>query len=114
VCYANALKVSLLGVDPAILEEHGAVSEAAARAMAAGACDALGVDLSVAVTGIAGPGGGSDDKPVGTVWLALADAGGVEAQRIRFPGDRHDVRARAAQAALALLDRRLRAPASGA
>jgi competence/damage-inducible protein CinA-like protein len=114
VCYANALKVSLLGVDPAILEEHGAVSEAAARAMAAGACDALGVDLSVAVTGIAGPGGGSDDKPVGTVWLALADAGGVEAQRIRFPGDRHDVRARAAQAALALLDRRLRPPASGA
>lgn len=107
VCYSNELKTALLGVGPDLIETHGAVSEPVARAMAVGALAALRVDLAVAVTGIAGPGGGSEGKPVGTVWLAVADRRAVQAQHIRFPGERHDVRARAAQAALALLDRRL-------
>jgi len=109
VCYANELKTTLLGVDPALIEVEGAVSESVAGAMALGALRALGVDLAVAVTGIAGPGGGSDAKPVGTVWLAVAEGDAVEARRIQIPGDRHNVRVRAAQAALALLDRRLQA-----
>lgn len=108
VCYSNELKTALLGVEPGLIDTNGAVSEPVARAMAVGALAALRVDLAVAVTGIAGPGGGSEAKPVGTVWLAVADQRTVEAQHIRFPGDRHDVRARAAQAALALLDHRLR------
>ncbi|MGH7514550.1 MAG: competence/damage-inducible protein A [Gemmatimonadales bacterium] len=105
VCYTNELKTKLLGVDPALVEADGAVSESVARAMALGAIRVLSVDLAVAVTGIAGPGGGSEAKPVGTVWLAVAGADAVEARRIQIPGDRHNVRVRAAQAALALLDR---------
>jgi nicotinamide-nucleotide amidase len=110
VCYANELKTTLLGVDPALIQSEGAVSEPVARAMASGALGALGVDLAVAVTGIAGPGGGSASKPVGTVWLAVADRDDVDARLVRVPGDRHNVRARAAQAALHLLYRTL-APA---
>jgi nicotinamide-nucleotide amidase len=108
ICYANEVKTKLLGVDPALIEADGAVSESVARAMAQGALRVLTVDLAVAVTGIAGPGGGSDAKPVGTVWLAVAEGDAVESRRIQIPGDRHNVRVRAAQAALALLDRRLR------
>jgi nicotinamide-nucleotide amidase len=108
ICYSNDLKISLLGVSPALIAADGAVSETVACAMALGAVRALGVDLAVSVTGIAGPGGGSDAKPVGTVWLAVADGEVVAARRIQIPGDRHNVRVRAAQAALALLDRRLR------
>jgi nicotinamide-nucleotide amidase len=108
ICYSNDLKISLLGVSPALIAADGAVSETVACAMALGAVRALGVDLAVSVTGIAGPGGGSDAKPVGTVWLAVADGEVVAARRIHIPGDRHNVRVRAAQAALALLDRRLR------
>jgi nicotinamide-nucleotide amidase len=107
VCYTNELKVGLLGVDPGLIASDGAVSEAVARAMALGACRTLNVDLAVAVTGIAGPGGGSDAKPVGTVWLALAHGGEIEARRIQLPGDRYNVRVRSAQAALQLLWRRL-------
>jgi len=107
ICYSNELKTALLGVDPGLIAADGAVSESVASAMARGALGKLGVDLSVAVTGIAGPGGGSEAKPVGTVWLAVADGDAVEARRIQIPGDRHNVRVRAAQAALALLDRRL-------
>jgi competence/damage-inducible protein CinA-like protein len=108
ICYSNELKTSLLGVDPALIAADGAVSESVACAMALGSRRALGVDLSVAVTGIAGPGGGTEAKPVGTVWLAIADAEAVAARRVQIPGDRHNVRVRAAQGALALLDRRLR------
>jgi len=107
ICYSNELKTSLLGVDPELIAADGAVSESVARAMAVGAVRRLGVDLAVSVTGIAGPGGGSEAKPVGTVWLAIADGAAVEARRIQIPGDRHNVRVRAAQGALALLDRRL-------
>jgi nicotinamide-nucleotide amidase len=108
VCYANELKITLLGVDPALIASDGAVSESVARAMAIGSVRALGVDHAVAVTGIAGPSGGTEAKPVGTVWLAAADGEAAEARRLQIPGDRHNVRVRATQAALAMLDRRLR------
>ena len=109
VCYDNALKTSLLGVPAALIEAEGAVSEGVARAMAEGARRALGVDLSVAVTGIAGPGGGTETKPVGTVWLAMSHAGETVARRSLFLGNRHDIRQRAAQAALFMMLKRLRA-----
>jgi PncC family amidohydrolase len=91
-----------------MLAEHGAVSEPVARAMAEGARRNLGADWSVAITGIAGPDGGSDEKPVGTVHLAWAGpAGGVDHRHVRFPGSRDWVRALSAQAALEGLRRRL-------
>ncbi len=107
ICYADKVKTELLGVDPALIAAEGAVSEPVARAMATGAARVLGVDLAVAVTGIAGPGGGSEAKPVGTVWLAVADRDAVQALLIRVPGDRQNVRTRSAQAALHLLYRTL-------
>jgi nicotinamide-nucleotide amidase len=107
VCYADELKTALLGVDARLIAAEGAVSEPVAKAMAQGALGRLGVDLAVAVTGIAGPGGGGEAKPVGTVWLAVAHGDTVDARRIQVPGDRHNVRVRSAQAALALLDRQL-------
>jgi competence/damage-inducible protein CinA-like protein len=107
VCYANRLKIELLGVPPAVIEAHGAVSEPVARAMAEGACRRLGVDLAVAVTGVAGPGGGTPEKPVGTVWYAAADRNGTVARTSVVLGTRSEIRARAAQAALDLLRRRL-------
>jgi nicotinamide-nucleotide amidase len=107
VCYANALKTSLLDVAADLIAAEGAVSELVARAMARGACRRLGVDLAVAVTGVAGPGGGSEAKPVGTVWLAVAEGEVTEARRLQLPGDRHNVRVRSAQAALQMLWRRL-------
>ena len=109
VAYANELKTGVLGVDPALVAEHGAVSEPVAAAMARGAIERLGADAAVSVTGIAGPGGGSEAKPVGTIWYGVAFEGRVDAHRSLLPGTRHDIRARAAQAALHLLLRRLRA-----
>ena len=109
VAYANELKTGVLGVDPALVAEHGAVSEPVAAAMARGAIQRLGADAAVSVTGIAGPGGGSEAKPVGTIWYGVAFEGRVDAHRSLLPGTRHDIRARAAQAALHLLLRRLRA-----
>jgi len=110
VTYANEAKVDLLGVDPALLEEHGAVSEPVARAMAEGACDRLRADLAVSVTGVAGPGGGTEEKPVGLVWFAVADGDGTEAVSRRFPGDREFVRRFSANVALHLVRRRLLNP----
>jgi nicotinamide-nucleotide amidase len=107
IAYDNALKQDLLGVPEALLAEHGAVSEPVARAMAAGAASRFGVRGAVAVTGVAGPGGGSPEKPVGTVWLAAALSGEVVSRRSMFPGSRHEIRARAAQAALLLVYRSL-------
>ena len=109
VCYDNSLKMSLLGVPPSLIQSDGAVSEAVARAMAAGAIQRLGVDLAVSVTGIAGPGGGTEAKPVGTVWLGLAHGSEITARRSLFLGNRYDIRRRAAQAALCLLLKRLQA-----
>lgn len=109
VCYADSLKTALLGVEPSLLQAHGAVSEAVALAMARGVADRLGAEAAVAVTGVAGPGGGSETKPVGTIWFGVAVGGRVEARHALLPGDRHAIRARAAQMALLLLFRRLRA-----
>lgn len=103
VTYSNAAKARVLGVDPGLIRQHGAVSEAVARAMAQGALARAPVQLALAVTGVAGPGGGTPDKPVGTVWLALADADGVQAECLRLEGDRGAVRAQTVARALAML-----------
>jgi nicotinamide-nucleotide amidase len=105
VTYSNQAKVDLLGVDPKLIEAHGAVSEEVARAMAEGARRAAGADLAVAVTGIAGPGGETPGKPVGLVFLALAGALGDRVRRAQFPGDRERVRRQAAQAGLEMIRR---------
>jgi nicotinamide-nucleotide amidase len=107
IAYDNALKQDLLSIPETLLSEHGAVSEPVARAMVMGAITRFGVRAAVAVTGVAGPGGGSPEKPVGTVWLATALDGEVASRRSLFPGSRHEIRARAAQAALLQLYRRL-------
>ncbi len=103
VAYANAVKQDLLGVAPATLAADGAVSAACARAMVDGLCLRLGVEVGVAVTGIAGPDGGTPDKPVGLVFVAAAVPGRSEVRRHEFPGDREQVRHRAAVTALCLL-----------
>ena len=107
VAYADGVKEAGLGVPAAILREHGAVSEEAAREMAAGARARLSADVAVAVTGIAGPGGGTPEKPVGLVHLHAAGPDGELARRFSFPGDRAAVRGRAATAALHLVRRLL-------
>ena len=109
VTYGNESKVRRLGVSRAVLEREGAVSEATARAMAAGALERTGAQLSVAVTGIAGPDGAVPGKPVGTVWLAWAERRGrairVAVQLRHFRGDREEVRRKTVRAALqGLLD----------
>jgi nicotinamide-nucleotide amidase len=111
IAYDNGPKAELLGVPGALLAEHGAVSEPVARAMAVGAAERFGTDAAVSVTGIAGPGGGTPSKPVGTVWFGSVLGSAVETRRILFTGTRHDIRARAAQAALMLLFRRIGASA---
>lgn len=103
VAYSNALKESLLGVPAGVLARWGAVSEECARAMAAGARERLGADASLAVTGIAGPGGGTKEKPVGLVYIAASVPGRTEVVRRIFPGDRSQVRRRTATHALGLL-----------
>ena len=101
VSYSNAAKLTLLDVPAATLEGHGAVSEATARAMAMGALARSGADLAAAVTGVAGPGGGSKAKPVGTVCLAWALRGGaVLSVTRRFPGERAGIRGASVIAAL--------------
>jgi nicotinamide-nucleotide amidase len=92
VTYSNAAKAQMLGVDAALIAQHGAVSEAVARAMAQGALPHSQAQVALAVTGVAGPGGGSADKPVGTVWFAWAWAGQVIAEKQTFAGDRATVR----------------------
>ena len=104
VTYSNEAKHDLLGVDEVLIRVHGAVSEPVALAMAAGALVRSRAQLAVAVTGIAGPGGGSADKPVGTVWIATAVQGGAaQAQCFRFAGDRRAVREAAVGRALEML-----------
>jgi nicotinamide-nucleotide amidase len=105
--YANDAKRDLLGVDADALATHGAVSRLVAEQMARGARERLGADHALAVTGVAGPGGGTADKPVGTTWIALAGPGGVAAGRYRFRADRERNRRLATQAALDMLRRSL-------
>jgi nicotinamide-nucleotide amidase len=107
VTYTNELKSLVLGVPSKMLREHGAVSEPVARAMAEGVRRAYRSDYGIGITGVAGPGGGSEAKPVGTVHVALAGPGGAEHKRTRFPGDRERVRMQSAQLALDMLRRRL-------
>lgn len=106
VSYDDAVKQEQLGVPAEVLEHHGAVSEETARAMAAGAARVFRTSCAVAVTGIAGPSGGTPEKPVGTVWLAVLVDGATTAVKRTFPGSREEIRGRSAQAALDLLRRR--------
>jgi nicotinamide-nucleotide amidase len=106
VAYANEAKTELLGVDPALLEAHGAVSEPVAEAMADGALRRFDADTAIAITGIAGPGGGTDDKPVGTVCFSVRLADGPTFTRTtRLPGNRSDIRERSTTIAMHLLRR---------
>ncbi len=108
VSYSNEAKAQLLGVDPALIEAHGAVSEPVAEAMAAGALKRFGADTAVAITGIAGPGGGTPEKPVGTVCFTVMLADGRTTTRtLRLPGNRSDVRERSTTVAMHLLRRLL-------
>ena len=101
VTYSNQAKEDLLDVPHALIQEQGAVSEAVVLAMAKGLLQRSPVQWTVAITGVAGPSGGSDDKPVGTVWFAWAESGGVaQAQRAWFSGDRQTVRQQAVTLAL--------------
>jgi nicotinamide-nucleotide amidase len=109
VAYDNDAKRDLLGVDQLLIETEGAVSESVAAAMARGARKRFAADVAVATTGIAGPGGGSPEKPVGLVWLALDDADGrTRTRRLQLPGNRLAVQRRATTAALQLLWQHLR------
>ncbi len=103
IAYSDAVKAAVLDVPQATLDGHGAVSEAAVRGMAEGATVRFGVECAMAVTGIAGPGGGTPEKPVGTVWIAVRHGGETRALQRQFLGERDEIRARSAQAALDLL-----------
>lgn len=104
--YANAVKANVLGVEAEVLAQHGAVSEAVVRQMATGACKALGVQVSVSISGVAGPGGGTPLKPVGTVWLGFCVNKIVDAEQWHFFGNREEIRALAvAHAVRGLLQR---------
>ena len=105
VTYADGAKIELLGVPPALIERHGAVSPEVAAAMAAGARERFGADVAVSVTGVAGPGGGTPEKPVGLVYLHAVGPAGDRAAHFELPGDRETIRGRATVAALHLVRR---------
>ncbi|HYG79548.1 MAG TPA: competence/damage-inducible protein A [Pyrinomonadaceae bacterium] len=107
VTYSNDAKVRSLGVDPELIQKHGAVSAEVAEAMAEGVRRRADTDFGLSVTGIAGPSGGSEEKPVGLVYIALSDDAHTEHRKLMVPGDRHLIRWRSSQAALDLLRRRL-------
>ena len=100
VTYSNAAKSEMLGVPATLIEDYGAVSEPVANAMASAALRQSEADYAVAVTGVAGPGGGSEEKPVGTVWIAVASKYQANARLHRFDGDRQAVREATLQAAI--------------
>lgn len=108
VTYSNAAKTQMLGVDAMLIAQHGAVSEPVARAMAFGAIRHSAAQVSVAVTGVAGPTGGTTAKPVGTVWFGFSVAGMLTSERMLFAGDRTAVRAATVQYAIDGLIHRLR------
>ena len=107
VVYSNEAKIRTLAVDGALIEKFGAVSAEVAEAMAEGMRGKSGATYALSVTGVAGPGGGTDEKPVGTVFIAVADANGVKSSKLTLPGDRYLIRWRSSQAALDLLRRRM-------
>jgi nicotinamide-nucleotide amidase len=111
VAYDNSVKTALLGVPEAVIYASGAVSEPVATLMARGACEAVGANVGIAITGIAGPDGGTPEKPVGTVWIAVMVKGITQVMGRTYLGDRTEIRQRAAQAALDLV-RRTAGPAS--
>jgi len=111
VTYSNEAKTELLGVDATLIATHGAVSEPVARAMAEGALTRSRAQVTVSVTGVAGPGGGSVDKPVGTVWFGWSVGGQTRSERRHFTGDRATVRAATVAHALQTLLGLLQAPA---
>jgi len=103
ISYSNEAKKSLLAVAEPDLAEHGAVSEVVARAMVQGIQEHFGADYALACTGIAGPGGGTDDKPVGLVYIGVAGPGDIRVERCTFDGDRESIKEQTAECALALL-----------
>lgn len=107
ICYSNRLKVQLAGVDPELLARSGAVSEQVALQMASGVRRLLNADIGLSITGVAGPTGGTDEKPVGLVFVGLAMETGVEVRKLQLSGDRQAIRARAANLAIDLLRRSL-------
>ncbi len=107
VTYSNESKTRLLGVEPILLLEHGAVSGPVAEAMSEGMRNRAATDFALSITGIAGPDGGTEDKPVGTVFIAISSEAGTEHRRLKVPGDRNLIRWRSTQAAMDLLRRRL-------
>jgi nicotinamide-nucleotide amidase len=107
IAYSNAVKLRELAVPQADLDAHGAVSEQVVRAMAVGARKKFGADMALAITGIAGPGGGTPEKPVGLVWICVATPYGVEPRKITSWGNREEIRYRASQAAMELARRQM-------
>ena len=107
VCYANEVKIDILGVDPKLIEKHGAVSEEVARAMAEGARKRAKSSYALATTGVAGPDGGSAEKPVGTVYVALADQNETKIRKLFFPSDRETFKQLVAQVAFEMLRRKI-------
>lgn len=103
ISYTNQIKERLLGVDPAVLKKYGAVSNPVAGAMASGARKALGADVAISVTGLAGPGGDDYGNPVGTVCIGYSDKHQTIAKQFRFYGDRDDIRQQAIKTALELI-----------
>ena len=113
IAYHNDVKVRLLTIPTRTIAQAGAVSEETATLMAAGACAATGSDIGVAITGVAGPGGGTPEKPVGLAWIAITTGGATSARRSVYVGDREEIRLRVTQAALDLVRRQLQADAHG-
>jgi nicotinamide-nucleotide amidase len=107
VAYSNEAKMRRLGIEPETIDRHGAVSLETAAALARGARKSSGADIGVGVTGVAGPSGGTAEKPVGLVWFAVADTRGTTTRRAQFRGSRDEVRERAARTALDMVRRRL-------
>jgi nicotinamide-nucleotide amidase len=107
IVYANETKIDILGVDPKLIDEHGAVSEEVARSMADGARKRAGSTYALATTGVAGPSGGSEEKPAGTVYVALADEKDTKIKKLFFPSDRETFKQLTAQAAFEMLRRKL-------
>jgi nicotinamide-nucleotide amidase len=108
VCYSNEMKTRLAGVPADLIEAHGAVSKPMAQALAEGARLRAGASIGVGITGIAGPGGGTKEKPVGLVFIALSDERGTQVREFQFPGARERVRQWSSQMALEMVRRRIR------